>query len=235
MQVGLINRGEHHFGCIAAGKDLVGTAKREDAALDPQRLCNDFELEESGWFDHGDALYEISFPVSAADGCPDAGLVAFGSDWLGQERAQKEGRAPGNLLIEHDVFQMVSWPALRCIRVTTASRIARRANSQLTKGYHLIARFLGRDVVGTGVATGISAFRSLVIPFSIVGESRRGISKVAEAVALFPATFLHTLHTDRKKKPVSGGTSLLRRDSREYLGVQGAAERAGKGPNKGRN
>jgi hypothetical protein len=37
--------------------DLVRTAKREGAALNPQTLLNDLELKEMGRFNPGDALY----------------------------------------------------------------------------------------------------------------------------------------------------------------------------------
>jgi hypothetical protein len=37
--------------------DLVRTAKREGAALDPQTLLNDLELQDVGRFNTGDALY----------------------------------------------------------------------------------------------------------------------------------------------------------------------------------
>jgi hypothetical protein len=37
--------------------DLVRTAKREGAALYPQTLLNDLELEKMGRFNTGDALY----------------------------------------------------------------------------------------------------------------------------------------------------------------------------------
>ncbi|HYL35774.1 MAG TPA: hypothetical protein VEV17_07675 [Bryobacteraceae bacterium] len=75
---------QHHVGRIATGMDLVRTAKRTGATLDPQTLLNDFELQQMGRFNAGDALYQIPFPVSAADRCPNAGLVAFGSNWVGK-------------------------------------------------------------------------------------------------------------------------------------------------------
>jgi hypothetical protein len=103
-QVRLVIRDQHHVGRITTGIDLVRTAKREDATLNPQTLLNDLELQEMRWFNGGDPLYQIPSLVGATDRCSNVGLVAFGSDWVGQQRAKKERRAPGNFLIEHDVI-----------------------------------------------------------------------------------------------------------------------------------
>jgi len=56
-QVRPVIGGQQHVGCIVTGMDFVRTAKREGAALDPQTLLNDLELEEMGRFNTGDALY----------------------------------------------------------------------------------------------------------------------------------------------------------------------------------
>ena len=85
--------------------DLVRTAKREDATLDAQALLNDFESQQMRWFTRGYALCQIALRGNAhRTVAPTLGLVAFGADWVGQQRAKKEGRAPGNFLIEHDVI-----------------------------------------------------------------------------------------------------------------------------------
>jgi hypothetical protein len=49
--------GQQHVGRIRTGMDLVRTAKREGAALDPQTLLNDLELQEIRRFNTSDALY----------------------------------------------------------------------------------------------------------------------------------------------------------------------------------
>jgi len=53
----LIFRDEHYFRCFAAGMDLVGSPKRENATLDSQTLFNDFELQKAWRFNCRDALY----------------------------------------------------------------------------------------------------------------------------------------------------------------------------------
>jgi hypothetical protein len=101
-QVRVIIRGQHHLGSTATEVDLVRTTEREEATLDPQTLFNNLESQDMRWFNGGDALYQISFLVCAAHRCSDAGLVTFGSDWVGQQCAKKERRVPGNFFIEHD-------------------------------------------------------------------------------------------------------------------------------------
>ena len=103
-QVRPVIRDQHDVARIALRLDLVRTAPREDAALDPQTLLDDFELQQMRWFNRDDALGQIPSPVSAADRCANAGLVAFGSDRVGQHRAKQEGRAPWNFLIEQEVI-----------------------------------------------------------------------------------------------------------------------------------
>jgi NADPH-dependent glutamate synthase beta subunit-like oxidoreductase len=56
-QVRQVIRGQQHVGGILTAMDLVRTAKRKGAALDPQTLLNDLELEKMGRFNTGDALY----------------------------------------------------------------------------------------------------------------------------------------------------------------------------------
>jgi hypothetical protein len=103
-QVGLIFRDQHHVSSIITDVDLVRTAKREHTTLDPQLLLDDLELQRMRWVNGGDALYQNPTCVCAAHRRPDAILVALGSNWVGQQGAEKERRVPGNLLIEHDVI-----------------------------------------------------------------------------------------------------------------------------------
>ena len=138
----LIVRRQHNFGRVATGADLVRAAKREDATLDPQMLPNDLELQEMRWFNLGDALYQISSSVSATDRRPNAGLVAFSSDGVGQQGAKKERRAPRNFLIKHDVIPdrlragVEVNPSLRPIRLPLCARIANsRAGTILLHAY----------------------------------------------------------------------------------------------------
>jgi hypothetical protein len=100
----MIVRDQHYVGRISTGMDLVRTAKCQDATVDPQTLFDDVKFEEVWWFDGSDALYQISPPVCAAHGLPNSGLVAFGSEWVGQQRAKKERWTPGNFLIENDAI-----------------------------------------------------------------------------------------------------------------------------------
>jgi hypothetical protein len=53
----LVIRGQQDVGRILTGIDLVRTAKSEGAALDPQTLLNDLELQDMGRFNTGDAFY----------------------------------------------------------------------------------------------------------------------------------------------------------------------------------
>jgi hypothetical protein len=56
-QVRPVIGGQQHVARILTGMDLVRTAKREGAALDPQTLLNDLELQEIRRFNTSDALY----------------------------------------------------------------------------------------------------------------------------------------------------------------------------------
>ena len=56
-QIRAVIRGQQHVGRILTGIDLVRAAKREGAALDPQTLLNDLELQGMGRFNTGDAFY----------------------------------------------------------------------------------------------------------------------------------------------------------------------------------
>jgi hypothetical protein len=56
-QISPVIRGQQHVGRILTGIDLVRTAKREGAALDPQTLFNDLELQDMRRFNTGDAFY----------------------------------------------------------------------------------------------------------------------------------------------------------------------------------
>ena len=100
----LVIRDQHHLAGISRGMDVVRTAKREDATLDAQALFNDFESQQMRWFTRGDALCQVAAAVCAPHRFTNLGLVALGADWVGQQRAKKEGRPPGNFLIEHDVI-----------------------------------------------------------------------------------------------------------------------------------
>lgn len=102
-QVRAVTRNQHNVARIAAGMDLIRTAMREDATFNPQTLLNDLELQQCRWFNRGDSLEQIPSSVPAAHCCPNVILVAFGSDWLGQQGAKKERRAPGNFLKKHEV------------------------------------------------------------------------------------------------------------------------------------
>jgi hypothetical protein len=56
-QVRPVISGQQHVGRIVTRTDLVRAAKREGAALDPQTLLDDLELEQPGRFNTADAFY----------------------------------------------------------------------------------------------------------------------------------------------------------------------------------
>ena len=99
-----VTSGQEHVGCILTGMDLIRTANGNCAALNPQMLLNNLELQEMRRLNTGDALYQIPVRVNAADHCPNAGLLAFGSNRMRKQRTKKERRLSGNLLIQHDVI-----------------------------------------------------------------------------------------------------------------------------------
>ena len=154
----LIIRDQHHLAGISGGMDAVPTAKREDATLNAQALFNDFESQQMRWFTRGDALCQIAAAVCAPDRFTNLGLVALGADWVGQQRAKKEGRAPGNFLIEHDVIPDLFGATIKADPRRDSFIDRFRPTSELTSRDHPAACVPRPGRVGIRSATCSSSF-----------------------------------------------------------------------------